>query len=388
MNKPMLLTGFSAELPRYGRPQHEGFEWLAFAHARAMVTASGGKDELAQLQKNIAPLVHRYSCSDQHIGWRRSEIEDFTHTDWSRMRIFNLHESPQGRGLYSRNTFYAATANRVVESLFADENDPPSDLLHVSCTGYVSPSAIQHLIERKNWHGRTQATHVYHMGCYAALPALRIAAGLLTNGNGRAIPRAEVIHTELCTLHFNPADHSPEQMIIQTLFADGHIKYSVVPTDAYKPRGGESAFEILAVHEETLPNSLEDMTWTLSDWGFQMTLSRDVPRKIAGCLPGFLTNLFKAAGLSFAEESRAAVFAVHPGGPRILDSVEALLGLEKQQLHLSRKVLFERGNMSSATLPHIWMEAAVSAAIGSGAVIVSLAFGPGLTIAGAIFRKC
>jgi len=388
MTRTMLLKGFVAGLPRFCRPQQEGFEWLAEAHARAEATESGREDAIPKLREQFTSLVHRYSCSEEHIGWRRTEIGDFMHTDWRRMQIFNLHESPQGRGLTFRNAFYADAANRAASSLFAEEADPPSDLLHVSCTGYVSPSAIQHLIERKNWHGLTQATHVYHMGCYAALPALRIAAGLLNRSNGKASLRAEVVHTELCTLHFNPADHSPEQLVIQTLFADGHIRYSIMPADEARLRTGESAFEVLAVHEETLPHSLQDMTWTLSDWGFQMTLSREVPQKISKCLSGFLLSLFKSAELRFAEELQEAVFAVHPGGPRILDLVEKLLGLKSQQLKLSRTVLYERGNMSSATLPHIWMAAASDTSIRSGAVIVSLAFGPGLTIAGAIFRKC
>jgi predicted naringenin-chalcone synthase len=388
MNKPVIVKGFAAELPRYCRPQHEAFEWLAAAHARAAVTESRREDTLAKWEKRAAQLVHRYSCSDEHIGWRRSDIEDFMHTDWQRMRIFNLHENPRGRGLNVRNTFFAETANRAVESLFAADRDAPSDLLHVSCTGYVSPSAIQRLIDMKGWHGRTQATHVYHMGCYAALPALRIAAGLLSRSNGNACPRADIIHTELCTLHFNPADHSPGQLVIQTLFADGHIRYSVAPQNKSELRTGEGAFEVLAVREETVPNSLEDMTWALSEWGFEMTLSRDVPGKIAGGLSNFLSALFKEAGLNYGEEAGAATFAVHPGGPRILDSVEELLKLEKRQLQLSRAVLFERGNMSSATLPHIWMAAATDADIKSGSIIVSMAFGPGLTIAGALFRKC
>jgi predicted naringenin-chalcone synthase len=304
------------------------------------------------------------------------------------MQIFNLHESPRGRGLNARSAFYAETVNQAVESLFSGDFDAPSDLLHVSCTGYVSPSAIQRLISLRRWNGRTQATHVYHMGCYAALPALRIAAGLLGRSDGNVRPRAEVVHTELCTLHFNPADHSPGQLVIQTLFADGHIRYSVAPRDSTELRTGESAFEVLTVHEETVPDSLEDMTWALSEWGFQMTLSRDVPGKIAACLPRFLTTLFEEAGMRYAEEAGAAIFAVHPGGPRILDSVEDLLKLEKRQLQLSRAVLFDRGNMSSATLPHIWMAAASDSGIHPGALIASLAFGPGLTIAGALFRKC
>ena len=145
---------------------------------------------------------------------------------------------------------------------------------------------------------------------------------------------------------------------------------------------------MLAVREEIVPDSLDDMTWALSEWGFQMTLSRDVPGKIAACLPRFLSTLFVDAGMSYSKEAGEAIFAVHPGGPRILDSVEELLGLEKHQLRLSRAVLFERGNMSSATLPHIWMAAASDSDIKPGTLIVSLAFGPGLTIAGALFRKC
>ena len=203
MRRSMYLKGFVSELPRFCRSQHKAFEWLAAAHARAAVTASGREADLATWQERITRLLQRYSCAPEFIGRRGSEIADYMHTDWPRMMIFNLHESPRGHGLSVRNAFYAETANRVVESLFADNEDPPSDLLHVSCTGYVSPSAVQRLIELKHWNGRTQATQVYHMGCYAALPALRIAAGLLSHrGDTRA--RAEIVHTELCTLHFNP----------------------------------------------------------------------------------------------------------------------------------------------------------------------------------------
>ena len=389
MNGPVVIKGFAAELPRYCRPQHEAFEWLAAAHARAAVTESRREDSFEKWRERIAQLVRRYSCAEEHIGWRYSEIADFMHTDWPRMRIFNLHESPQGRGIHVRNAFYAETAGRVVESMFAGDLEPPSDLLHVSCTGYVSPSAIQRLIELKRWNRRTMATQVYHMGCYAAIPALRIASGLLSRSGGNIRRRAEIIHTELCTLHFNPADHSPEQLIIQTLFADGHIRYSVAPGHGMDPRESERAFELLSIREEIVPDSLEDMTWALSEWGFQMTLSRDVPGRIASCLPRFLSSLFEDVGINYSKEGGGEmIYAVHPGGPRILDSIEELLGLERRQIQLSRDVLFERGNMSSATLPHIWMAAASDNNIKPGALVVSLAFGPGLTIAGALFRKC
>jgi predicted naringenin-chalcone synthase len=81
------------------------------------------------------------------------------------------------------------------------------------------------------------------------------------------------------------------------------------------------------------------------------------------------------------------VWAVHPGGPRIVDKVEEWMKLEPQQLRASREILFERGNMSSATLPHIWDRILRDEAVVPGTLVASLAFGPGLTIYGAVMRK-
>ena len=63
------------------------------------------------------------------------------------------------------------------------------------------------------------------MGCYAAVPAVRIAAGLVAT---RLRARVDIVHTELCSLHLDPADHRIEQLVVQSLFADGLIRYSLV----------------------------------------------------------------------------------------------------------------------------------------------------------------
>ena len=198
--------------------------------------------------------------------------------------------------------------------------------------------------------------------------------------------RADLIHTELCTLHFNPLNHSPEQLVVQSLFADGHIRYSMRLAEAQEDIT-QAAFEILAVREESVPDSLNDMTWVLSEFGFRMTLSREVPNKIAAALPTFLERLFANGGEHFVEAKQQTVFAIHPGGPRIIDSVQELLELNDSQTLHSRAVLFERGNMSSATLPHIWTKILEAKEVPPNTLIASLAFGPGLTIAGGLFRK-
>ena len=136
-----------------------------------------------------------------------------------------------------------------------------------------------------------------------------------------------------------------------------------------------------------MPDSAESMTWTCGDHGMQMILSRDVPAKIAANVRAFVDALFEQAGLSFDAHRESAVFAVHPGGPRIVDLVQHVLELRDPQVAASRDVLLRFGNMSSATLPHVWREIVHDDAIPSRTPVVSLAFGPGLTVAGSLMVR-
>jgi predicted naringenin-chalcone synthase len=185
----------------------------------------------------------------------------------------------------------------------------------------------------------------------------------------------------------NPQDHSPEQLVVQSLFADGHIRYSMTLDEIPGSEAGRPAFKVMATHEEVIQDSVEDMTWVLSEWGFRMTLSREVPDKIAAALPGFLERLLMSAGENPQTNRDEIIFAIHPGGPKIIDSVQKLFKLNDEQIASSRAVLFERGNMSSATLPHIWAKILADAGVRPGTHVVSLAFGPGLTVTGALFEK-
>ena len=81
----------------------------------------------------------------------------------------------------------------------------------------------------------------------------------------------------------------------------------------------------------------------------------------------------------------SALFAVHPGGPKIIEQVADRLGLRDEQVAHSRAVLLARGNMSSATLPHVWADLLADRAVPDGQRVVTLAFGPGLTLAGGVF---
>jgi predicted naringenin-chalcone synthase len=119
----------------------------------------------------------------------------------------------------------------------------------------------------------------------------------------------------------------------------------------------------------------------------QMTLSRKVPDQIRAALGAFLDRLGEGAGMGAAQLVERARFAIHPGGPRIIDQIQEHLGLRPEQVQASNAILRDYGNMSSATLPHVWKTILDDDAVPAGTWIVSLAFGPGLTISGSILRK-
>jgi len=380
-SRPMgYLHDFRSIAPRYRAEQSKVLEWLAEAHALAELETQGLSPEdpkAASIVARTQKRVQRFGCSTDRIQFRNSALVDFTHTDWDQMKVYALREDPAGRGADARSRLFSEVANEVFEKFYAEESTPPPAIIHVTCTGYVSPSGAQRLVSNRAWGETTEVLHAYHMGCYASLPAIRMAGGLLSMSRSSV----DIVHTELCTLHLNPTQREPEQLVVQTLFADGLIRYKMSATTPT-----QSHFEVLATREEIISDTLDEMSWMASDHGMQMTLSRQIADKIGTVLNGYLERLFAKASLDFATQKDGAWFVIHPGGPRIIDQIQKLLELKDSQVQASNDILRNYGNMSSATLPHIWNHLLLKDDAHSGDLVVSMAFGPGLTISGAILK--
>ncbi|MBK7889584.1 MAG: naringenin-chalcone synthase [Bdellovibrionales bacterium] len=349
--KPIIaLTGFEQRLPKQQFEQELSLRRIAEVHSlNGDVTT-----------EQMTVLLKRYGVKAEQIS--RRYYEDITIAE-------------KGEGILARAEFFSQRGLEIVSSFYSDTALAPDHLIHVTCTGYVSPSAVQHLVTDRSWRG-TGVTHAYHMGCYAALPAIRIAEGLVASRNRHV----DIIHTEMC-LHMDRTQHSPEQLVVQSLFADGHIKYSAVPAEA-----AQSGYRVLAVDEWIIPDTAGAMSWITADGGMKMTLSRHVPAHVAIHIREFVLGLCRQAEIDLSNVLKRGLFAVHPGGPKIIDAIKEKLELTESQVAASRRVLFERGNMSSATLPHIWQIISDSKPA-SGQHVISLAFGPGLTVFGAVFES-
>lgn len=362
--KDIYIHSFETILPKHCLAQSEINDWILASHRRAEALKNNSEDH-----EKLINVLKRFALGSGHIEKRYFECHEVDEK-WDEHEVYRLNqEQPNGASIEVRSLYFAQKVKHVFEKLYATK--VPKHLVHVTCTGYVSPSPPQVFFSEKDT--APTITHAYHMGCYASIPSIRIAQGLTLSQKSDV----DIVHTEMCSVHLQPAEQTPEQMVVQTLFADGHIKYTTSLT--------EKGLRIVGIKEKIIPSSLEDMTWIPSKSGMKMTLSREVPTKIRDYLPLFLKELCEESGINREEVLQNGIFAIHPGGPKIIESVQKKLELREEQVSFSHKVLFERGNMSSATLPHVWVEI-LKTKPPKGTKIISLAFGPGLTIFGAIFE--
>ena len=271
--------------------------------------------------------------------------------------------------------------------MYPDVDDAPGELIHVSTTGYRLPSPVHELVSERGWF-HTSVSHCYHQGCYGAFPAVRMAAGSLAaaqSGLARAGGRVDIAHTEICSIHVAPDCLDAGHIICDSLFADGFIRYSAFTDDAFRSWPGRG-LEVLRYADTTIPRSLDAMTWRPIVNRFEMTLSIDVPRLIAAHAEEFIGTLLRDAGLDLQSDKGDIIWVIHPGGPAIVDLVGSCLRLSKDQIALSKDALREGGNKSSATVPQIWDRILRDPDVKQGTLVVSLAFGPGLTAAAMVAR--
>lgn len=379
--KSAYLTDFHVIRPKFSQSQPAILEWVAKAHTKAEENIhTWSSIESDAFYQEIKQKLVKLGFGQGKIQTRGMQIDDFLHDKWEQMSIYDLSSSKKGSSLTHRTDRYNKEASCIFEQFYPEGKELPSHLIHTSCTGYISPSPAQKLVSLRDQGHKTTVTHAYHMGCYGAIPSIRMAVGFL----GLDGASTDIVHTELCSLHLDPANHSIAQLVIESLFADGFIKYTLRETMLTPNTSG---LKLLAVQEKIIPNSEHAMTWACGEYGFAMSLSKEVPLLFARELANFVHMLLDKVDLTLQKVLPHMLFAVHPGGPKIIETVETMFSLEPHQIVHSKEVLYHYGNMSSATLPHIWDKISRDSAVSHGTYILSLAFGPGLTLCGALFQK-
>lgn len=395
---PTLLYDFRSYHEDQVIPQTRLNAYISWLMAGARCVESGAADEAAAraIFDETSSLVERFGVKTEHIGGRVmlafpgelvSGGEFNPATPYPEM-LTTLGQSGRGDTIDLRMRAHGRRVRRFLDEAYPalEVDAAPDDIVHVTCAGYLAPNPIERMVADRRWS--TVVTNSYHMGCYGAFPGVRIANGVLS-ASGTTLAgikrRVDVLHTELVSLHAEVFDHSAGNIITMTLFGDGFIRYSLAPEPRITaaPRG----LRLRAAEEFIIPESADEMTWDLGPHAFHMYLSARVPLFIRDHVAAVIDGLARQVGVTRQQLLDAAVFAIHPGGPRIVQLVAEQLGLSDAQVGQSRDVLRRRGNMSSATVPYIWKAISEDDGVAAGTPIVSLAFGPGLTATGLLMEK-
>jgi predicted naringenin-chalcone synthase len=282
---------------------------------------------------------------DPSTGWRMSRYDD--------------QVVPLARRAAVAALARAGTAARAI-----------THLVTVSCTGFAAPGFDLRLIEGLQLDPTVQRTHVGFMGCHGALNGLRVARAFAASEPGS---RVLLCAAELCSLHFSYGSEA-DRSIPNALFADGAAALVAAPAGDV-PAGH---WRVEANGSVLVPGTAESMTWRIGDRGFVMTLSNEIPRLIRTHLRPWMETWLARSGLTIAD---VGSWAVHPGGPKIVDAVGQALELDRPALADSRAVLAGYGNMSSPTVLFILDRLLRRDA---PRPCVMLGFGPGLVIEAAL----
>ncbi|HEV3116511.1 MAG TPA: type III polyketide synthase [Gemmataceae bacterium] len=328
----------------------------------------------------LASLYEGTTIATRHFALERDVVQDMLQGTRHSESVFlpSGEDNDPGPTTAQRMQHYVDHAGplavRAARQALVKSKLHPSAITHlvtVSCTGFSAPGVDVELIKHLELPATVERTHVGFMGCHGALNGLRVARAFADADPGACIL---VCAVELCGSHYHyPWD--PKKMVANALFADGAAALVGVAVHA-----GPGSWQVTASGSCIFANSENAMTWNIGDHGFEMTLATKVPELIARNLRPWFDRWLARNGLSVAD---VASWAVHPGGPRILTAVEQALGLDAQATAVSREVLAECGNMSSATILFL-----IDGLRKRSAPLpcVALGFGPGLTAEAALFQ--
>ena len=246
----------------------------------------------------------------------------------------------------------------------------PTDIgafFFVSITGIASPSIEARLINRMGLSPRMKRIPIFGLGCVAGAAGIARAADYV-----KAFPSEAclLLSVELCSLTVQQDDLSAANLISTGLFGDGAAAVVIKGRD-YK---GERGPEIAATRSIFYPETEYVMGWDISEKGFKIVLSRDVPEVVMQNLGRDVNDFLSDNGLTHSD---IGSWVIHTGGPKVLEATQAALRLNDGALDASWDCLRRTGNLSSASVLFVLEETMQNRRPDPGTWGILAAMGPG-----------
>jgi alkylresorcinol/alkylpyrone synthase len=286
------------------------------------------------------------------------------------------HSFPERNELYVEHALNLSekAARRALDKAGAAPEDIGA-IYFVSTTGLSTPSLDSKLIFRLGLSEHTRRVPIWGLGCAAGVAGLAHAAD-----HARLYPEklTLLVGVELCGLTFQRGDLSKSNLVATSLFSDGAAAVVLEGGDH-----GAPGLELLGSHSTTWPGTEDTMGWDVVETGFKVKISRSIPALIRKRMSDNLVAACDSVGLTPNEIKH---LVTHPGGARVLDAFEEVLGYEAGGLALPREILRDCGNMSSVTVMFVLERFLSSREFEPGEYGLLSALGPGFSAEHVFFR--
>ncbi|MFB4327789.1 type III polyketide synthase [Paenibacillus sp. CR_12] len=352
----VAILGMGTALPVHSVAQSDIAELIA--------STLQDRPDLARFARRVfrsCGVETRYTCESNYLD------------PLEKCRYLNSHDASVIPTTEERMDTYKREALplgvEAAEKALKDAGMSPDRITHlitVSCTGQYQPGMDVLLIRKLGLSPRVNRLPLIFQGCAAGLKAIQMARDVVSGAPGSQVL---VVCVELCTLHFQPV-REREALFAASFFGDGASSCVIGQPEAEH----RHYVELGTGYSVLLPDSTEDMTWEVGNTGFDLFLSPRIPKLLG-------THLEEELRVLLGGDKLPELWAIHPGGRGIVDSVQEVMRLTDEQTHYSREILRTAGNLSSVTIMFVLnsMRQKMKERNEASTEGVAMAFGPGLT---------
>lgn len=323
--------------------------------------------------KDIIPFLKLW-MTGQDDRFQRKVIKLFEGAGVDkRYSIMDAEEVFTNTSFQEKNDIYAREVVKLAEQSLIKALDKaalkPTDIdyiITVSCTGIMIPSVDAYLINNLKMKQDIVRLPVTEMGCAAGVSGIIYAKNFLKANPNK---RAAVIAVESPTATFQLDDFSMVNIVSAAIFGDGAAS---VILSSYEDEVGPKIVDEAMYH---FYDATTMMGFKLVNTGLQMILDKAVPETISEHFPKIVHPFLARNNISI-EAIDHLIF--HPGGKKIVQTVEDLFGSLGKNIDDTKEVLRLYGNMSSATVLYV-LERFIDKQLPKGDKGLMLSFGPGFS---------
>lgn len=329
--------------------------------------------ELPRYHYSTDDIIRAASSWLEAAPEERSLFERLSHATQIESRSFAIpvEEILRLNGAGTRSKVFADVGTQLLTSVMsksmAASGTGASDvgaLLFTSCTVPAIPSIDVKAIDSLGLSPDMIRLPVFQHGCAGGAVGLALASRIAPPGKITLMASVE-----LCSLIYQAKDLSGGNIVGSAIFGDG------AACVALRPDSGR--LKVLATLSHLIPNTYHLMGYDIFDDGTHLRLDRDVPQCLAEVAPGRISSFLKEHGLSPAD---VKWWLFHPGGAKILHTLEESLALSPQQCRWGWEALQRHGNMSSASVLFALSRFLDEGAYAPGDKAFMLGVGPGLML--------